>query len=276
MSRRDHRVCIEALPGAIEIGRRAIGADDLVADPSAIRSGKHRADPVRGCRRPAGAPARTGGDAVLDPTDASPHQLDALLEALLMARPTVANDRFDAELSAAIANGHLDPTTARALRYRQRASVRAVETYLQLALGSVVHVREAADRAARADVEADDEAWRQAQLIARQSPRSAAEAVAAQAPTEGVASVAGQEAPVETAVEAAPSSRRRTVAAHLAVVPDYVQPEDAPTDAVADVPPARTERTAAETRQAIRAALQEPTPGTTRTALNRAPAGPTS
>jgi hypothetical protein len=197
---------------------------------------------------------------VLDPTDTSPHHLDALLEALLMARPTVANDRFDAEITAAIADGHLDPTTARALRYRQRASVRAVETYLQLALGSIVQVREAADQAARADVEADDEAWRQAQLIAGQAPHTAEQA--APPPAGGAAAgVTEQAAPVEFAAELPSSTRRRPVAAHLAVVPDYVQPDDTDAmaaDPVAEPSPTRTERTAAETRQAIRAALLEP------------------
>jgi hypothetical protein len=214
-----------------------------------------------------------------DSTDPAVRHLDALLEALLAARPTVANDRFDAEVAAAIASGHLDATTARALRYRQRASVRAVETYLQLTLASIGQAREAADRAASEDVEADDLAWRQAQQIGEQTAQVARRAPIPEPTTPAEpaepAEPAGSTEPAastERAASAEPAApeRRRTAAAHLAVVPDYVPPADGSlTEDPADVSlteppepaPARPDRTADETRQAIRAALLDSSTG---------------
>jgi hypothetical protein len=187
--------------------------------------------------------------------------IDALLEALLAARSTPANDRFDAEIAGAIARGQLDPTTARALRYRQRASVRAVETYLQETLAPLLRAREAAERHALDEVAADDNAWQQAREIATiAEPTKVSTPAAAGTLVDAETGVAKPEVidltePVETAA-----------VLHLAIVPDYVPASTAaePTEQLPQTaihPSQRpaihpSQRTAAETRQAIRAALQ--------------------
>jgi hypothetical protein len=140
-----------------------------------------------------------------------------LLDALLASRPSAANDRFDTEIEAAVAAGALDVATARALRYRQRASVEAVESYLRDTLGAILHVHRLASARAAADVAAEDEAWSWA--IAH--PATAA--------------------PHDDPVEAVEQPVR------LTAVPDLALPDPAV--------PVRS-RTADETKAAIRAALQ--------------------
>ena len=151
------------------------------------------------------------------PLDAA-NDVRALVEVLLAARPAAADDRFDHELDAALAAGRIDPETARALRYRQRSSVRALETYLQVTLDAVIGAIGAAQTQAVADVDADDRSWQQAQLIIRLSDAARSEPPAA---------------PI----------------ARLAVVPDLVAESAAPATTI-------RERTADETKAAIRAALQ--------------------
>jgi hypothetical protein len=164
-----------------------------------------------------GMTSRTPAD---DPRDTTRH-LALIVEALLANRPTIANDRFDAEVAVAVEQGQLEPATARALRYRQRASVRAVETYLQDTLGPILETQRNAARQALADVEDDDVAWEQAAMISAlpAEPKSA----------EPEFAEPGFVAPESAAVR-------------LAVVPDLDQPTRV--------------RTAAETKAAIRAALQ--------------------
>jgi hypothetical protein len=86
----------------------------------------------------------------------------ALLGALLDTRRDEATARFDAQLDAAVAGDRVDAATARALRWWQRASVRAVESYLTSMLPGLVALRDEADAHAAAEATAAASSWAQA------------------------------------------------------------------------------------------------------------------
>jgi hypothetical protein len=90
------------------------------------------------------------------------------LEALLAARHDDATARFDAELAAAVAAGHLDDETARTLRWWQRASVRGAQSYLADLLPGVLQADDAAQRRSRAQTELAAASWREATDTAAQ------------------------------------------------------------------------------------------------------------
>jgi hypothetical protein len=75
-----------------------------------------------------------------------------LVAGLLDARDDLATARFDAELAAAQESGAIDATTARALRWWQRASVRAVVDHARGALPPVLAALDAAQDAAAEDL----------------------------------------------------------------------------------------------------------------------------
>ncbi len=57
-----------------------------------------------------------------------------LVAGLLDVRDDVATQRFDEEVAAAVASGHLDPDTARRLRWLQRESVRGLVEHARTAV----------------------------------------------------------------------------------------------------------------------------------------------
>lgn len=65
---------------------------------------------------------------------------------LLDATPAASSDRFDAELAEAVAAG-LDPGVARALRWCQRESVRAVREHAAIVLPPVISALVASEAA---------------------------------------------------------------------------------------------------------------------------------
>ncbi|HUW15611.1 MAG TPA: hypothetical protein VMW94_00920, partial [Actinomycetes bacterium] len=71
---------------------------------------------------------------------------------LLDARDDVATARFDTELAAAQDSGHIDAATARALRWWQRAAVRAVVDHARGALPPVLAALDQAQAAAVDDL----------------------------------------------------------------------------------------------------------------------------
>ena len=111
------------------------------------------------------------------------------LEALLAARHDDATARFDTELAAAVAAGHLDDETARTLRWWQRASVRGAQSYLADLLPGVLQADDAAQRRSRAQTELAAASWREATDTAAQvraavsAPPADAALMAASAPT---------------------------------------------------------------------------------------------
>ncbi|MDQ1484772.1 MAG: hypothetical protein QOJ62_465 [Actinomycetota bacterium] len=103
-----------------------------------------------------------------EPTAAAQVRADryaAVVAALLDVRIDHPTAQFDAELDAGVADGRIDAPTARALRWWQRASMRAAETYAAAVVPGAIAASEAADSAdARAAADADDLAatWRRA------------------------------------------------------------------------------------------------------------------
>jgi hypothetical protein len=113
-------------------------------------------------RSPATAPGAT--------ISARHHQGDdakryaALVAALIDVRPDETTARFDVEVARALAEQRIDDETARTLRWWQRASVRAAESYATTIVPRVLAVRDEAERQAMA--EADEVAGSWADAIA--------------------------------------------------------------------------------------------------------------
>ncbi|HET9188826.1 MAG TPA: hypothetical protein VFN80_12755 [Acidothermaceae bacterium] len=101
------------------------------------------------------------------------------LEALFAARHDDATARFDAELTAAIAEGRIDDETARTLRWWQRESVRGARSYLADLLPGVLHADDAAQRRSRAQVDLAAASWQEATDVVRAAKPSAADAASA-------------------------------------------------------------------------------------------------
>ena len=72
------------------------------------------------------------------PRTTSYARLTDVVLAVADARPDHATERFDAELAAAVAEGRLDATTARTLRWWQRESIRGFRSYLDEVLPTVL------------------------------------------------------------------------------------------------------------------------------------------
>jgi hypothetical protein len=94
-----------------------------------------------------------------------------LVAGLLDARDDVATARFDTELAAAQNSGHIDAATARALRWWQRASVRAVVDHARGALPPVLAALDQAQAAAVDDLADAARALDDAMESAFPSPR---------------------------------------------------------------------------------------------------------
>jgi hypothetical protein len=100
-----------------------------------------------------------------DPAIASRSAYTALTDivlALLDARPSAAQERFDSELAAAVTAGKLDGDTARTLRWWQRESDRGVRDYLAAVLPGVFGTLESATADAAGGVRAAADAWQRA------------------------------------------------------------------------------------------------------------------
>ena len=86
----------------------------------------------------------------------------AVVAALIDVRPDIATARFDEELTHAISDGRVDAQTARTLRWWQRASVRAAESYATAVVPDVLAARDRAEAGARRDADDIASAWRAA------------------------------------------------------------------------------------------------------------------
>ena len=81
-----------------------------------------------------------------------------LIAGLLDVRDDVATQRFDAEVAAAVASGHLDPDTARRLRWLQRESVRGLVEHARTAVpAAMLGLEQARAEQARDDGTLDQE-----------------------------------------------------------------------------------------------------------------------
>ena len=112
------------------------------------------------------------------------------LEALFAARHDDATARFDAELTAAIADGRIDDETARTLRWWQRESVRGARSYLADLLPGVLHADDAAQRRSRAQVDLAAASWQEATEVVRAATASTAADPDADTDTETAADTA--------------------------------------------------------------------------------------
>jgi hypothetical protein len=115
----------------------------------------------------AGADVRANvrADGATTPVAVSPDRYTAVVAALLDVRIDHSSARFDAELQTALAEGRIDATTARALRWWQRASVQALSTYSATVLPAVLAARDAADQQAADDIGALAASWQQARSL---------------------------------------------------------------------------------------------------------------
>lgn len=90
----------------------------------------------------------------------------AVIAALIDVRPDIATGRFDDELNRAVREGRIDSPTARTLRWWQRTSVRAAESYATALLPEVLAARDRAEAAARDDAGEAAAAWQAARDVA--------------------------------------------------------------------------------------------------------------
>ena len=82
-----------------------------------------------------------------------------LVGGLLDARQDPATERFDAELSAAIAAGSVTPGAARTLRYWQRAGIRGLVEHARHVLPPALVALEAARDESSETVAAEQQSW---------------------------------------------------------------------------------------------------------------------
>lgn len=137
-----------------------------------------------------------------------------VVSAVLDARADPASVRFDEELAAAQAAG-LPAEAARALRYWQRASVRAALDHARTAVPAVVGALTQSAADAVATIADQDQAW-----------RAAVASVAADATVSRVAPDAVPVAPPPSSAPPAPSrldAPRRLLVAGLSHLPDAPQ-----------------------------------------------------
>ena len=85
-----------------------------------------------------------------------------LVGGLLDARLDPATERFDEELTAAIAAGTLTADTARTLRFWQRASIRGLVEHARNVLPPALAALEVAHAESQETVEAEQQSWAQA------------------------------------------------------------------------------------------------------------------
>ncbi|MDQ6649363.1 MAG: hypothetical protein M3Z02_04525 [Actinomycetota bacterium] len=95
---------------------------------------------------------------------------DALVAAALQVRADPATCRFDEVLAAAVADGSVDATVGRELRFWQRESVRAVVDHVETVLPVVLTASNEADRAAVDAVHSAGQSWSQAARTGHPSP----------------------------------------------------------------------------------------------------------
>ena len=132
----------------------------------------------------------------------------AVVAALMDVRPDEATARFDAEVSQAVADGRLDATTARALRWWQQASVRAAESYATTVVPGVLAVRDEAEAAATRDAAETAAAWRTALDFAPEHPVAELAAVRLLAPAQRSATPERTRQAIRAAFTPQPSTSR--------------------------------------------------------------------
>lgn len=154
----------------------------------------------------------------------------AVVAALIDVRPDEATARFDEELAKALAGRRIDDETARTLRWWQRASVRAAETYAATVLPRVLEIRDEAEAHAKAEADEVAASWAAAQLAKA-----------------GTSSTASGETP-------APIAELVAVPTLSAVRAGGEHVEEAEANRIAR-PAAVRHHTADETRRAVRAAF---------------------
>ena len=159
----------------------------------------------------------------------APDRYTAVVAALLDVRVDHSSARFDAELQTALAEGRIDATTARALRWWQRASVQTLSTYSATVLPAVLAARDAADQQASDDIGALAASWQQARSL---QPASAAQSPK---PTQSPEPVNADEPARPDAVQpaVAPTAVTPTAVTPTAVTPTAVTPTAVTPTAVA-------------------------------------------
>jgi hypothetical protein len=192
-----------------------------------------------------GSATERGADVRTDAA-ATPDRYTAVVAALLDVRVDHSSARFDAELQTALAEGRIDATTARALRWWQRASVQALSTYSATVLPAVLAARDAADQQASDDIGALAASWQQARSLQTAPPAPSPKPTQHPEPMNGdeparPAAVQPAVAPSAVAPSAvappavapppfAPAPRRpagrRNQPPHLVVVPDLASEPD--------------------------------------------------
>jgi hypothetical protein len=111
----------------------------------------------------------------------------AIVEALLAVRPDDPTARFDAEIADAVATNRLDAETARALRWWQRASVRAAEAYAATVTRGVFTLTDDARKAAATELEESTSSWqRSAEVRANLAGETSQPSQAGQPPAPAV------------------------------------------------------------------------------------------
>ncbi len=83
----------------------------------------------------------------------------AVVAALIDVRPDETTARFDVEVARALAEQRIDDETARTLRWWQRASVRAAESYATTIVPRVLALRDEAERQAVAEADEVAGSW---------------------------------------------------------------------------------------------------------------------
>ena len=181
----------------------------------------------------------------------------AVVAALIDVRPDEATARFDDELAKALTEHRIDDETARTLRWWQRASVRAAETYAETVLPRVFAIRDEAEAHAKAEADEVAASWAAAQIVKAGPGAKAPHEAAEQSHDLGVAG----RGTIPPSRDTTPISRDTPAPiAELAAVPTLsaVRPDSEhveKTEATRIARPTAVHHTTDETRRAVRAAF---------------------
>jgi len=114
-------------------------------------------------------------DQRLDGGAANRDRYAAIVAALLDVRSDNASGRFDDEVAKAMADHRLDASTARTLRWWQRTSVRAAESYAAAVVSDLLAARDHAEATARRDVDEAEATWAAALALTESTGETSSE-----------------------------------------------------------------------------------------------------
>jgi hypothetical protein len=114
-------------------------------------------------------------DQRLDGGVANRDRYAAIVAALLHVRSDDASGRFDDEVAKAVADHRLDASTARTLRWWQRTSVRAAESYAAAVVSDLLAARDHAEATARRDVDEAEATWAAARALTESAGETSSE-----------------------------------------------------------------------------------------------------